>query len=188
MNQTETLKILAVLRGAYPMFYKDMKRAEADSVIALWNEMFADEPYPLVATAVKALISSDSKGYPPHIGAVKEKIRELTAPKGLSAQESWNLVSNALRNGIYGAEQEFAALPPEVQAVVGSASQLHDWAMMETETVQSVVASNFQRSFRIIQKRNEDLQKLPTDVRLFIQKAAETIFRPLPPAEGDVAK
>ena len=44
MNETETLKILAVLKGAYPAFYRGMSRKEADGVVALWAEMFTDEP------------------------------------------------------------------------------------------------------------------------------------------------
>lgn len=66
MNQTETLQIMAVLRGAYPAFYRDMVRKDAESVVALWTEMFAEEDVAIVAAAVKALIATDDKGFPPH--------------------------------------------------------------------------------------------------------------------------
>ena len=61
MNQTETLQIMAVLRGAYPAFYQDMVRKDAESVVALWTEMFAEEDVAIVAAAVKALIATDDR-------------------------------------------------------------------------------------------------------------------------------
>ena len=91
MNQTETLKIMAVLRGAYPAFYRDMSRKEAESVVALWTEMFADVDAAIVAAAIKALIATDDKGFPPHIGAVMAKVRQITQPAGMTAQEAWNI-------------------------------------------------------------------------------------------------
>ena len=71
MDRQETMKILSVLRGAYPAFYRDTSRQEAEAIVNLWAEMFADEDYLLVGAAVKSLIVSDSKGFPPVIGQVK---------------------------------------------------------------------------------------------------------------------
>ena len=77
MTQTDTLAILGVLKAAYPNFYKDMRRSEADGIVALWTEMFKDEPAEVVALAVKAHIANDKKGFPPHIGAIKDAIVKI---------------------------------------------------------------------------------------------------------------
>ena len=173
MNQTETLKIMAVLRGAYPAFYRDMSRKEAESVVALWAEMFAEDDVAIVAAAVKALIATDDRGFPPHIGAVKAKVRQITQPSGMTPQEAWNLVAKAIRNSAYESWEEYGKLPKEIQRLVGSPNQLRDWATMDSETVHSVVASNFQRSFAARQKADNDFKALPRDVQAMIGTVAE---------------
>ncbi len=175
MDRAEVLKIMSVLRGAYPQFYRDISRKEADAIVGLWEDVFRDDEYRLVAAAVKALIESDEKGYPPHIGAVKAKLRLITGTGELTEAEAWNLVAKALRNSGYCAREEFDKLPPVIQRIVGSPSQLHEWSMMDSETVHSVVASNFQRAYRTAAKREQDLARLPSDVRELIGRASKKL-------------
>lgn len=172
MTETDTLKILAVLRGAYPAFYRDMGKREAESVVALWTEMFSDDPYELVAAAIKALIACDEKGFPPHIGAVKARIRQITTPQEITEAEAWGLVIRAVSRGIYNSKEEFEKLPRLIQGVVGSPNQLREWAMMDADTVQSVVASNFQRSYRARAASNRDYAMLPPDVKALVDNLA----------------
>lgn len=168
MDRQETMKILSVLRGAYPAFYRDTTRQEAEAIVNLWADMFAGDDYILVAAAVKSLIVADKKGFPPVIGQVKEYIRKLTASEEMTESQAWALVAKAIRNGIWGAKEEFAALPPQIQRVVGSPEQLTDWAKMDSDSVHSVVASNFQRSFRAKAKADKEYAALPADVRAAI--------------------
>ncbi len=169
MTREETLAIMGVLKAAYPNFYKGMGRADAEGIVDLWSSMFDQEPAQLVAVAVKAHIANDKKGYPPHIGAIKEAIVKLRTPEEMTEQEAWGLVLKALRNGIYGAQKEFDALPPVIQRLVGSPSQLKEWAMMDGDAVNSVVASNFQRSYKVRSASEREMLALPQDVRQAMQ-------------------
>ena len=165
MERNDVLQIMAVLRGAYPQFYRDISRKEAEDTVNLWQAMFAEDEPGLVGAAVKAIIVSEAREFPPNIGIVKEKMRELTAGKELTEAEAWNLVSKAVRNSIWDSKAEFEKLPEDCKKLVGSPSQLREWAMMDSEALHSVVASNFQRSFRVVQKRNREAAKLPADVK-----------------------
>jgi len=165
MTREDTIKILSVLRGAYPAFYRDITKQEAESTIALWESMFDEEPYELVGAAVKAFISGDGKGFPPAIGQIKERIRQITQPEAMTEQEAWSYVTKALRNSTYGSEEEFLKLPPEIQAVVHDPGQLRQWAMSSAEDLETVIASNFMRSFRAKQKANKEYLALPTSVK-----------------------
>ena len=178
MTREETLSIMAVLSGAYPMYYRDMKRAEAESVVALWTEMFKDDDPQVVAMAVKAHIANDKKGFPPHIGAIKDAIVKLTAPEEMTEAEAWALVAKAIRNGNYGSEKEFAALPPVIQRLVGSPRQIREWAAMDSDTVSSVVASNFQRSYKARAAHERELLSLPGDVRTAMMRIADGMKMP----------
>ena len=165
MTREDTIKILSVLRGAYPAFYRDITKQEAESTIALWESMFDEEPYELVGAAVKAFISGDGKGFPPAIGQIKERIRQITQPEEMTEQEAWALVSKAVQRSTYGSAEEFAKLPPEIQAVVHDPGQLRQWAIGPAEDMETVIASNFMRSFRAKQKANKEYMALPTSVK-----------------------
>ena len=173
MTRDDVIKIMSVLRGAYPQFYRDISKQEAMDIINLWSDMFAYDDPELVAAAVKSLIATDDKGFPPHIGAVKAKVRQITQPSGMTPQEAWNLVAKAIRNSAYESREEYGKLPKEIQRLVGSPNQLRDWATMDSETVHSVVASNFQRSFVARQKADNDFKALPRDVQAMIGTVAE---------------
>lgn len=165
MTREDTIKILSVLRGAYPAFYRDITKQEAEATIALWESMFDEEPYALVSAAVKAFISGDGKGYPPAIGQIKERIRQITQPEEMTEQEAWALVAKAVQRSAYDSVAEFAKLPPEIQAVVHDPGQLQRWACGQAEDLETVVASNFMRSFRAKQKATKEYMALPTSVK-----------------------
>lgn len=165
MTKQETLMILGVLKAAYPGFYATIKPAEAEGIVGLWQEMFF-EPAQVVAAAVKALIATRTSTYPPTIGEVKDMIWLLMGSSRTGAAEAWSLVMDAISDdGIYGAEKGFAALPPDIQSIVGSPAQLTQWALMDAETVQSVVASNFMKAYREHQAHKKRVEALPPDIR-----------------------
>ena len=179
MTREETLAIMGVLKAAYPNYYRDMNRKDAEAVVDLWATMFNDEPMQLVAMAVKAHIASDVKGFPPHIGAIKEAIVKLQTPNTMTELEAWALVNKASSNSKYAAQEEFDKLPPLLQRLVGSPNQLREWAMMDADKVASVVASNFQRSYKAIMAKEKEQLALPADVREGMQALAAGMAMPL---------
>lgn len=178
MTREETLVIMSVLKANYPAFYREMKRADAEAAVNLWAEMFADDEARIVAAAVKAYIASDTRGFPPHIGAIKESIRKITHPDEMSDMEAWGFVSKALSNGLYGAETEFEKLPPVIRRIVGSPAQLREWAAMDSDVVQSVVMSGFRKSYAARAQSEREYLSLPPDVRQAIASIADRMAFP----------
>lgn len=99
MTREETIKILAILKAAYPNSYKNMTKEEANSTVAIWAMQFATMPAEVVILAINKLISTSP--FPPAISEVKNKISGLY-------WESWE----ALR-----LNQEYKTLTPEQEAV-----------------------------------------------------------------------
>lgn len=161
MNRKETQGVLALLRAAYPNFYKGQTKEDLLAVVNLWQIQFADFACEDVIRAVHALIATRTEGFPPTIGAVKEQAAKLTEKSSLSEAEAWAMVSRAARNGLYRCREEYDKLPPAVQKAVGDAEQLRTWAAMDEETVASVVASNFARSYRTVLAREKEALLLP---------------------------
>ncbi len=165
MIADETLKILAILKAAYPHSFKDLTKRDAEAMIDLWTTMFAAESYEEVNAAVAALISTRAVGFSPTIGEVKEKLHSLKTVGELSEQEAWAMVAKACCGSPKGYHYLFDKLPVDVQRAVGSPDQLREWGMIDTETLQSVVASNFMRSFRTMRERNKEWSMLPQSVQ-----------------------
>lgn len=178
MTREETIKVLAVLKAAYPAFYRGMKADELNGIVNLWASQFEGDDYKTVGAAVQAHIATDAKGYPPHIGAIKAAIRKITQPDEMSEMEAWGYVSRALRNSSYNSIKEFERLPPVVRRIVGAPSQLREWAMMDSDTVQSVVQSNFMRSYRVRAQSEREYLALPESVRELMGQLAGSMAMP----------
>jgi hypothetical protein len=175
MTVQEAGMVLAVLRAAYPSSYRDLTEADAYATAKLWAEMFSDDSYAAVNAAVRAMIATRTVGYAPTIGEVKEKLYKITEGDKLSETEAWAMVAKACCNGYYGYQQEYNKLPPEVQKTVGKPEQLREWAQVDTDTLNTVIASNFQRSFRVIQAREKENAMLPPNIRQIVGKVADSM-------------
>lgn len=175
MNRNETTMIIATLKMAYPSSFKDLSEEDASATVNLWQMLLADEPFEDVKNAVMALVSTRTVGYSPTIGEVKEKLFQLRNPHERSETEAWALVSRACRNGYYGYKEEFEKLPLDVQRAVGAPEVLKQWAMIPTDELETVTASNFRKSYSTMQTRDRELAKIPMSVRL-----AANVLKELP--------
>lgn len=167
---------MTILQANYPDSFKGQSDAVIAAKIALWHDFFKDHPKPVVYAAAKAFMATDTKGFMPNVGQIAEQIRKLKTPQEMTAMEAWGLVAKALRNSTYGFVEEFAKLPSAIQRVVGNPEQLKEWAMMDEEVVQSVISSNFQRSFKVRLENDQEYEKLPGDVKAFIGQFADGAF------------
>lgn len=99
--------------------------------------------------------------YTPTVADILQRARPPIESDGLNEEQAWSLVRKALRNSIYAADEEFAKLPATVQQAVGSADELRQMSMMDSDTVQSVEKSHFVRTYRDLKSRAEADAQLP---------------------------
>jgi len=185
MTIQETSAIMDVLSVAYPQFYKSQDDDDRFMAARLWAEMFKDDNPAIVTAAVKAFIASDTKGFPPSIGSIKDRVYKLSQPQEMTEMEAWGLVARAIDNGTYGSKTEFEKLPEAIQRVIGSPSALRDWAQMRADTVESVIQSNFMRSYRARTAANREYGMLPESVKEVVGKLSESMSMPaLPEADA----
>lgn len=167
MTREETIKIMTIIQAAYPNYKPVDKTATVDT----WTIMLENYPYRQVEAALKAYIQTDISGFAPAIGQVIATINRLFSQEALNDMEAWALVSRALRNGYYGAEEEFEKLPTLVQQAVGYPDNLRHWSQSELSSIETVVQSNFLRTYRIIVQREQEKQKMSLDLQNLIDNA-----------------
>lgn len=175
MTRQDTLMLMGTLKVAYPQYYSRQTPEEAAAAVALWQMMFAEDDAKLVSAAVKAFIATDTKGFPPVVGQIKDKLDKLRAEAHggeLTPMEAWQLVRRAIGNSYYNAAAEFDKLPDTIRSVLGGPSALRDYALMDEETVNSVISSNFQRSYSARAAHVVEMRKLPESVRTLIADPA----------------
>nr|DAH79406.1 MAG TPA: replisome organizer [Bacteriophage sp.] len=161
----ETRKIIAVLMVAYPNY----KPINIDFTVSVWTDILSDYSYSEVDMAIKAYISTDTSGFAPAIGQVIDKIKSITTPRQMTDAEAWSLVRKAISDSGYNAMERFAELPIVCQRAVGSPAQLRMWAL-DTAYNENVVSSNFMRSYRTEVARQNELDRMPKEIRQIIQK------------------
>lgn len=169
MTKKDVIGILALLQTEYPASFVRLDDQQMQAKANLWSEIFADDPAQLVYAAVKSIVSGETREFAPSAGDIKNKMYDLTNPSGISETEAWAEVSKAIRNGIYGYETEFSKLSPSVRAAVGRAEQLKEWALMPESEVQTVVASNFMRGFKTVEKRERETAMIPESVKTLLE-------------------
>lgn len=178
MNRESVIKILAILKAAYPNFYKDINKQEAETVISLYQTMFEDKDKDLVLLAIKELINTEP--YPPTIAAIKnkmDKLQHLNDDK--SNLDLWAEVKDAINSPYDEMTEIFYTLSPEVQEFFKSPKGIKELAMMDAETINSVVKGQFFKQIEILKERNIQERKMLLETKKKIEELQGKAFKML---------
>ena len=166
MTVNDARKIIAVMLVSYPNF----KPIDTELMATTWADMLNEYSYEQVSVALKCYITTDTSGFAPSIGQLIDKLKTVEQPQELNELQAWGLVRKAINNSGYNSEEEFAKLPPLVQKAVGTPGQLKQWGMSDIESIETVAQSNFMRTYRVVVKREDEVSRMPKEIRQLIQQ------------------
>lgn len=173
MTREETVKIIRIMSDCYPNY----KPNNLSETIDVWQMMLDEYSYNQVSIALKAYVTSDTSGFAPSVGEIVAKIQLVSQPQELDGMTAWGLVSKALRNGTYGAVEEFNKLPPLVRQAVGMPDNLKNWATSDYQTIETVIQSNFLRTYETAVKRANEINRMPDNIKSLIEKANANSYK-----------
>lgn len=175
MTKQETLKILAILKTMYP---EQFKNVDGKLLADIWQEQLSDCSYQDIDKAVRAYIATNETNFAPSIGKLRSMVVKLNQPEAayMTAQEAANLVQRAVANSGHHAQEEFAQLPPVIQRIVRTPQTLFEWSQMDVEAFQSVILSNFQRSYQTAVKQEMENEQLPEGLKILPEKTAVEVL------------
>jgi hypothetical protein len=173
MTNKEANKILATLKATYPAGYKDMQDNDFIAIVGVWSRVFKDHNYIDVSNAVDSVIATNKTNFPPSPGLVMDQLIKITSSPEMTEMEAWQLVFKAIKNSAWHSKEEFNKLPLVLQNSVGSPEMLKSWAEMPVDTIQSVVQSNFMRTFRAKKIQDNEHKALPSDVKNMMKSLSE---------------
>lgn len=169
MKPKEVAKLVGIAVGAYPY----MQEKDNGAVTEVWCKLLADLDYPDAEAALVSHISSNR--FFPTVADIREGAAKLKGSVSMmTADEAWKLVSKAIRNGAYGSDAEFRALPPEVQVVVGSPRDLKEMGLMDSGDLGNERA-RFRMAWEARAQRSQYLAVMPAEVRGRLEAVSEKL-------------
>lgn len=164
MTREEFIKLAKAMNTMFP----DMNVAKDTDAMNVWYAMMGDMDYMTASKALQAHVNTSP--YPPKVVDFR---RYESAHREMNEQEAWALVTKAIRNSNYYAEEEYGKLPPLVQKAVGSPTNLASWAQLPSDEVHTVISSNFARAYRAEVEREKAEAMLPEELRIDFNKPKE---------------
>ena len=159
MNDRDTKRILAMIEANW----QPVRNQQA--AIELWSSAFRDDPAEIVEAAVMALIQTSDMSFRPTVGMVRRKMADIVFGEKLSETEAWLLIKGSFHEAqeepetLGGARRAWEKLPEDLQKLV-SPRQLLDWNGMDSAQIDTVIQSNFMRSYRETRERQYAKQAL----------------------------
>ena len=95
MNREESIKLLALIKVAYPTAYKDMDNASKQATVNMWHTTFPKVPYPIMEMALNRYRLSSK--FPPTVAEMCEELKHL----------HWQAVEEAMRDTAFGRTDAF---------------------------------------------------------------------------------
>lgn len=172
MEKVDVIKLLGYIKASYPQWARNLKAADASIMIEVWTDALVDCNPEYVRAAAKAHVTSEK--WPPSIAEILERVRLISSGgnRGMTGMEAWSLVRVAIKNGNYHSKEEFERLPEIVQTAIGNHHSIKEWAAMAVPELETVVQSQFIKSFGSKQKVAKDHEALPADVKALIANVA----------------
>lgn len=165
MTREETVKIIRIAYSNNP----NIKIPDNISdIVDSWHFTLKEFDYNDIAISLATYNRTDTSGFLPTPAKLISILQKITQPQELNEMEAWALVCDALKNCGYNYAEEYAKLPPLVQKAVGLPTQLQTWALTENLN-KDVVGSNFMRCYRIEVERQNEISKMPQNVRQMLE-------------------
>lgn len=155
MNTTEIKKILTIIQTAYPTF----KVERMEDTVKLWTMMLKDYTYQQISTSLQVYIYNNK--FPPTIADLVQGLNEITRDNQDNYEEAWAKVLWACKHTY--TENYWDKLPERIKKCT-SVQSLREWALMDSQVVNTVVKSNWIKSYQQVLEREKKYGALPSPI------------------------
>ena len=171
MTRDETVSLIRSITSLYPNWKPD----NLTDTVNAWHWALEEYPAEGIKAALQIFVKTNKTGFAPSVSQLIDAMHSPQTNNRLTEGEAWSLVKDAISDGNYHARERFEALPPEVQQAIGGAEVIRGWAQTDTEEVNTVIMSNFQRAYRCVLERAEYESKVPPQLSDFIKQLSDKV-------------
>lgn len=158
MKKTDLITVLERLEEYYKNFYSGTDR---ERVLNAWYPMFQDDDPGEVTRAVVVYICTEK--FAPTVAGIKTIMAENRMAGQMTEMQAWDKIRRAVdeSTGREAAYSAFVKLPVILQKLVCDPSRLRSWRQCSDDALEGVIASNVQRSYRELAKREAVFYAIP---------------------------
>lgn len=169
-----------LIKGLKAFYPQEQFIPDADAM-AVWYRLLNDIPYNVLSAAINMHVTTNK--FPPTVAELRVASARLMQTKNeISDLEAWAMVRRAVSRSTYYADEEFEKFPELIKKSVGASSNLREWAQVPIDTLDTVIQSQFLRSYRGMVARELELQKLRPEIRDRLEMIARNV---LPERKGE---
>ena len=166
MTKQEFAILAKAIRAVYPNMLAD------DGAKNVWYELLKDLDYRPASAALQRHLQTSK--FPPTIADIRTAV---TKPKEeMPELEAWALARKAIRCDPDSAKEQFERLPELVQKTIGTPAALTEWGQLPSETVGSVIQSQFLRGYRAQAERQRTDAAIAPKVRQLIEETGHLML------------
>lgn len=177
-----TPKELGIVMDRLEKYYRNYYAgADKKEVFTAWFEMFKDDDAAEVNRAVVAYICTNT--FPPTVAGIKTLMAENRMAGQMTEMQAWQKIRDAVdfSTNRDEARKQYDQLSPLLKKLAGSPSQLISWRKVNEDTFEGVIASNVQRSYRELARREAVFYAIPGQLQ------AEQTWRVEGPKDDQIA-
>lgn len=173
MTLQETQRIVTTIAAMFPTF----KVEDKSTTLEAWNWALQDYSYNDVSQALNLYIKTSSNNFAPAVSQLIGLIRKEDDFKYPSEDEAWSMVRRACEKLDWNdPAKEYNKLPDIIQRTIVIPGNLKEWAMLDMDDFETVISSNFKRSYRAAIEQSKELNKMPADVRERVESARKKML------------
>ena len=159
MTREETKELLMMIQAVYPNFR--VEPSQMGATINAWHMMLEEYSAESVGAALKIYTKTNNTGFAPSVSQLIGDMYAPTKNEQMTEGEAWHMVKKAIGDSGYHAQEHFDNFPPIIQKAVGSPTMLRQWGMTDSDEVNTVIMSNFQRTYRSLLSQEEFKNRVP---------------------------
>ena len=160
MSRDETVNLIRSIVSLYP----NWKPENLSETVNAWQWALEEYPAPAVKAALQIYVKTNNTGFAPSVSQLIGSMYSVQENNELSEGEAWHLVKRAIADSGYHAQERYDELPPLVQRAIGGPEMLHVWGQTDSSEVNTVIMSNFQRTYRALLSKQEFSNKIPESI------------------------
>ena len=173
MTRDETKELLMTIQALYPNF--SVKPEQMTATLNAWHLMLSEYPIEGIKGALQIYVRTNKSGFAPSVSQLIDGLHKPDEIEQLTEGEAWALVKRAIQDGNYHAVERFNKLPELVQRAVGNANMIQQWAQTDSDEVNTVVSSNFQRTYKALLSKKEFTNKVPPQIANLVKGITDKV-------------
>jgi len=169
MTREETVGLIRSIVSLYPNWHPE----NLTETVNAWHWALEEYPAPAVKASLQIYLKTNRTGFAPSVSQIIDGMHSVKDNSRLTEGEAWAMVKKAIADSGYNAKEHFDEFPPEIQKAVGGPEMLRQWGMTDSAEVNTVIMSNFQRTYRAVISQQEYAERVPDALTDIIKGLSE---------------